>query len=214
MPGLTEERLRWLVVAGIALVSTLVAAGLSAVALDSSAGLFLFFLYSVPCEFLVSLAPHDPAVLYMSLHHSPVVVALVGGAGTLVAETLNYELLRRMSRTQTVVEFAGKPTISRVADWFARAPFMTLWIAGFVPTIPFSALRLFVLVREYPRTRYLAAAVSSRTLRFYLVALLGYALRPSPQVIVLLFVAIAAAGTLPGIYVILARRSAAREMRS
>ena len=107
MPGLTEERLRWLVVAGIALVSTLVAAGLSAVDLDSGAGLFLFFLYSVPCEFLVSLAPHDPAVLYLSMHHSPIVVALVGGAGTLVAETVNYELLRRMSRTQTVVEFAG-----------------------------------------------------------------------------------------------------------
>jgi uncharacterized membrane protein YdjX (TVP38/TMEM64 family) len=214
MPGLTEERLRWLVVAGIALVSTLVAAGLAAVDVNSGAGLFLFFLYSVPCEFLVSLAPHDPAVLYLSLHHSPVVVALVGGAGTLVAETANYELLRRMSRTQTVIEFAGKPAISRLTDWFARAPFLTLWIAGLIPTIPFSALRLFVLVRGYPRARYLSAAVSSRTLRFYLVALLGYALRPSPQLILLLFVGIAAAVTLPGIYLILARRSAERLTRS
>ena len=168
----------------------------------------IFFLYSIPCEFLVSLAPHDPAVLYLAIHHAPYVVALVGGAGTLVAESVNYELLRRMSGSPTIAGLAGSRTISRLADSFARAPFATLWIAGFIPTIPFSALRLFVLVNGYPRARYLLAAVSSRTLRFYLVALLGYTLRPSPELIAILFVALFLAVTLPGIYLMLAERRA------
>ncbi len=213
MPAVTDERLRWSVAAGIALLSVLVAAGLSAVDLSGGAGLLVFFLYSIPCEFLVSLAPHDPAVLYLAIHHAPFAVALVGGAGTLVAESVNYELLRRMSGSPAVAGFAGSRTILRLSDSFARAPFVTLWIAGFIPTIPFSAIRLFVLVREYPRGRYLLAAVSSRTLRFYLVALLGYALRPSPLLIAILFVVLILAVTLPGVYVILAQRGPWRVRR-
>jgi membrane protein DedA with SNARE-associated domain len=210
---LNQERSRWAVAAGIALASALVAWWLSTFDLSGGRGLFVFFLYSVPCEFLVSLAPHDPAVLYMARDHAPVVVALVGGAGTLVAESVNYELLRRLSGSSTIAGFSERRSISQLADSFARAPFATLWIAGFIPTIPFSAIRLFVLVREYPRGRYLVAAVSSRTLRFYLVALLGYVLRPSPQVIAILFVALILLVTLPGVYTILAQRRLSRISR-
>ena len=206
MISITRERLRWAIAAGIALVSVLVAWGLSTLDLSGGTGLFVFFLYSIPCEFLVSLAPHEPAVLYLAMDHAPLVVALVGGAGTLVAESVNYELLRKLSGSSTIAAFARGRTISLLADSFARAPFVTLWIAGFIPTIPFSAVRLFVLVREYPRGRYLLAAVSSRTLRFYLVALIGYALRPSPLVIAILFVALVLLVTLPGVYAILAQR--------
>jgi hypothetical protein len=83
---------------------------------------------------------------------------------------------------------------------------MTLWIAGVIPVIPFSALRPFALLRGYPRGRYLVAAVSSRTLRFYLIALLGHAIRPSPKIIAILFAALVLAVTLPGVYAILAKR--------
>jgi uncharacterized membrane protein YdjX (TVP38/TMEM64 family) len=214
MLPVTNERLRWGVAAGIALVSALVAAGLSAFDLSGGTGLFVFFLYSIPCEFLVSLAPHEPAVLYLAIDHAPLVVALVGGAGTLVAESVNYELIRRLSGSAMIAGVAGRRTLSLLADWFAKAPFVTLWIAGFIPTIPFSAIRLFVLAREYPRGRYLLAAVSSRTLRFYVVALLGYALRPSPQLIAILFIALILLVTLPGVYMILAQRRPSQVGRS
>src|SRR3954447_14650956 len=138
MHPVNDDRLRWVVAGGIALVSALIAVGLSAVDLGSAIGLFFFFLYSVPCEFLVSLAPHDPAVLYLAINHAPLAVALVGGAGTLVAESVNYELLRRLSVSPMTARIGASRTISRLADSFARAPLVTLWIAGFIPTIPFS----------------------------------------------------------------------------
>lgn len=167
--------------------------------------LFLFFLYGIPCEFLVSLAPHEPAVLYMATRYAPVVVALVAGAGTLVAEVVNFELLRRLRATTAVDRLSRARMVHHLSRAFGRAPFASLWIAGFVPVIPFSPLRVVVAISRYPRARYLTAAVTSRTARFYLVALLGEAIRPSPLAIAALFVVLLLAMTIPGAYHYLAR---------
>lgn len=149
--------------------------------------LLLLFLYSIPCELAVSLAPHEPAVLYAAAFHAPLAVAAAAAAGTLVAELLNYELLRR-----TPARYAERlPAV--------RAPFAALCAAGLVPVIPFSPLRLLVLARGYPRGRYLAAAVGSRALRFYLVAALGRAVRLPAWGAAALLVALALAVTLPGV---------------
>jgi uncharacterized membrane protein YdjX (TVP38/TMEM64 family) len=167
--------------------------------------LFLFFLYSVPCEFIVSLAPHEPAVLYMATLYPPIVVALVAGAGTLVAEVANFELLHHLRSIEAVARFSRARTMRRLSAAFERAPFAALWLAGLVPLIPFSPLRVFVLVSGYPRAKYLTASVTSRTVRFYLVALLGAALRLSPLTILALFVVLLLAITIPGAYKYLTR---------
>jgi uncharacterized membrane protein YdjX (TVP38/TMEM64 family) len=167
--------------------------------------LFLFLLYSIPCEFIVSLAPHEPAVLYMATLHPPIVVALVAGAGTLVAEVVNFEMLHHLRSTQAIGRFSRARSVRKLSAAFERAPFASLWLAGLVPLIPFSPLRAFVLVSGYPRAKYLAASVTSRTMRFYLVAVLGVAFRPSPLAILALFVVLLLAITIPGAYNYLTR---------
>jgi membrane protein YqaA with SNARE-associated domain len=164
----------------------------------ASGSLLVFFLYGIPSEFLVSVAPHEPAVLYMATFHDPMVVALVAGAGTLVAEIVNYELLQHLRTIDSLSRFSRMRPIRKLSSAFERAPFASLWIAGFVPVIPFLPFRAFVLLSRYPRGRYLAAAVTSRTARFYLVALLGTVIQPSLFAIVVLFVLLVAATTIPG----------------
>jgi hypothetical protein len=171
----------------------------------ASGSLLVFFVYGIPCEFLVSVVPHEPAVLYMATFHDPLVVALVAGAGTLVAEIVNYELLQYLRNAQSLVRISRTRTIRKLSSAFDRAPFASLWVAGFVPVIPFLPFRALVLLSGYPRGRYLAAAVTSRSARFYLVALLGAAIRPSPFVIAMLFVTFAVATSIPGAFHYFAR---------
>ena len=187
----------------------LAAIWLASPAVRANGSLLVFFLYGIPCEFLVSVAPHEPAVLYMATIYDPLLVALVAGAGTLVAEIVNYELLQHLRSTELLSRIARTRAIRALASAFQRAPFASLWVAGFVPVIPFLPFRALVLLSRYPRGRYLAAAVTSRTARFYLVGLLGAAIQPSPFVITMLFVLLVATTTIPGAFHYFARATRA-----
>ena len=202
-------RLRVLLACEVILVLAVVGLWLASRRVRQTASLFMFFLYGLPCEFLVSVAPHEPAVLYVARFHDPLIVALVAGAGTLVAEAMNYEILRHAGATDVPGRLSRAPMVRWVVDTFGRAPFAALWIAGFVPIIPFTPLRALVLLRRYPRGRYLAASVSSRTARFYVVALAGKVIRLPLTALVMLFVALLLAATLPGAYRFLTRGNTA-----
>ena len=203
--------LRLAIVCALAILAALLGVWLVAGDARERASLLVFFLYSIPCEFVVSVAPHEPAVLYVAKFHAPLVVALVAGGGTLVAETINYELLQHVGATTVLQRVARARMLRWAAAIFGRAPFMILWVAGFVPVIPFTPLRVFVLLSEYPRGRYLAASVSARTARFYVVALIGAAIRMPTSAIAVLFVVLALVVTMPGAYRALARdRDASR----
>ena len=193
------------VVCQLVLLGGLVGIWLASDRLGESPSLFAFFLYSIPSEFLVSLAPHEPAVLYVAQFHAAWLVALVAGAGTLVAETFNFEVLRSLPVPDTLRRVSNARLLRWIVDAFGRAPFFALWIAGFVPVVPFTPLRALVLLHRYPRGRYLAAAVSSRTARFYCVALAGAALRLSSSTVALLFAVLAVGVTAPGVYRVLVR---------
>jgi membrane protein YqaA with SNARE-associated domain len=201
-----RDRLRLLVVLQLVLLAAVAVAWALSPPARERASLALLFAWSIPCEFLVSLAPHEPAVLWAARAHAPWLVAAVAGAGTLAAEALNWEVLRLAGG----LEGAGRIASTRMARWivgaFGRAPFAALTLAGFVPVIPFTPMRALVMLHRYPRGRYLAAAVGSRTARFYLVALAGAALDIPGRWIALLFAALALGVTLPGVLRLLSRR--------
>jgi uncharacterized membrane protein YdjX (TVP38/TMEM64 family) len=209
-PDRARRELRILVAGeGLLLAIALGAWWLASASASRTARLVAFFLYGLPCEFLVPIAPHDPAVLYVSRFHAPATVALIAGVGTLLAEAMNFELLQRLGELPVFVRASRAPLVRRCADAFGRAPFATLWVAGLVPIIPFSPLRLLVRLRQYPRGRFLMASVSSRTVRFYVVAVLGHLIVLPTELIVVLFLALLFAVTLPGVARI-ARESAGR----
>jgi hypothetical protein len=161
--------------------------------------LLLFFLYSIPCELFVSLAPHEPAVLYVARFHDALIVALIAGAGTLVAELLNFRIMGHLASAGALAGVRSGRFVQRLTDAFGRAPFASLWIAGFVPFIPFFPFRVLVVLHGYPRAHYLAAAVSSRTTRFYFVALAGAALSLPLSALALLFAVLLLGVTVPGV---------------
>ena len=203
--GETKQRqLRVIVWCEVIFVLGLLGIWVASRQIRESPSLLVFFLYGLPCEFLVSVAPHEPAVLYVARFHDPLIVALIAGAGTLVAEAINYELLQHIGATPGLQRVSRARIVGPLVDAFGRAPFVALWIAGFVPVIPFMPFRVFVLLHRYPRGRYLAASVSSRTARFYVVALAGQVIRlPAPAIAILFFVLVLAV-TLPGVYRVLA----------
>jgi hypothetical protein len=209
-PDRARQELR-ILVAGEALILAiaLVAWWLASAKAGPTARLVAFFLYGLPCEFLVPIAPHDPAVLYVARFHPPAIVALIAGVGTLLAESMNFELLKPLGDLPVFVRAAESPVVRWCADAFGHAPFATLWVAGLVPIVPFAPLRILVRVREYPRARYLTASVSSRTVRFYIVAVLGHVIVLPAEVIAVVFLALLLAVTLPGLARV-ARASAGR----
>ena len=200
-----RDRLRLLVGLQLLLLALVLVAWMLTRARDR-ASLLLLFAWSIPCEFIVSLAPHEPAVLYAARAHAPWLVATVAGAGTLVAEAINWEVLHRAGGVASAGRIATTPLVRWLVGTFGRAPFAALFLAGFVPVIPFTPLRALVMLHRYPRGRYLAAAVGSRTARFYCVALAGAALDLSGRWIALLFAALALGVTVPGAYRLLSRR--------
>lgn len=206
IPPARSRRLRLALAAQLLILGAALASWLLSRGTHEAPGLFAFFLYGIPCEFVVSLAPHEPLVLYVAKYHPPWIVALVAGAGTLVAEIMNYELLRFVEGTDTVRSMAATRGVRTVVDGFGRAPFAALWVAGFVPVIPFAPLRALALLRRYSRIRFLIAAVTSRTARFYLIALLGAVWRPSATVVALILAVFALGVTIPGLHRALARR--------
>jgi ribonucleoside-triphosphate reductase len=163
-------------------------------------GLLTFFLYGIPSEFIVALVPHEPAVLYMATLHSPLTVAVVAGAGTLVAEIVNWQLLSSVAATSVVDRVLRTRPVVRVGTLFERAPFSSLWIAGLVPVVPFLPVRVLAVARGYPRSRFLVAAVTSRALRFYLLGLAAAAVQFPVEGTIIVLVMLVLLVTIPSAY--------------
>ena len=78
----------------IVLVVTLLVIWASSKSLQQSKSLWVLFLYSFPAEFLIAIVPHEPILLYFGKFYSPLTVALVASAGTLLTEMLNYSVFK------------------------------------------------------------------------------------------------------------------------
>ena len=73
---------------------------------------------------------------------------------------------------------------------------MTLFVAGFTP-VPFYPFRFLVVMARYPRWKYLLAVFLSRTPRFYVLALLGQAIKIPDYLIIVIFIVLIASANIP-----------------
>jgi membrane protein YqaA with SNARE-associated domain len=156
----------------IVLVASLLVWWLTSSTAGASTSLWVLFVYCFPAEFLIATVPHEPILLYFGKLYSPLTVALISAAGTVLTEILNYSVFTyvadmEMSRRVTESKFVAKSV-----GWFHKAPFSALCVAGFTP-IPFYPFRFLVVLAKYPLWKYIAAVTVSRTPRFYLFALAG-----------------------------------------
>lgn len=163
----------FIVILEITLIFTLLVIWLTIDSLQKSKSLLVLFFYCFPSEFLIGLVPHEPVLLYFGRFYTPLTVALVSIAGTVLAEAINYSVFKFFADTNLYKKMVGRKTVTTIIKLFNRAPFIAICIAGFTP-VPFYPFRFLVVMSHYPRLKYLIAVFLSRTPRFYILAQIGY----------------------------------------
>ena len=170
----------------IALVATLLIVWLSSRSLQQSKSLWMLFIYSFPAEFLIAVVPHEPILLYFGKFYSPLTVALVASAGTVLTEILNYSVFKFIMDLKIFQRIQQKKSVNKIVNLFNKSPFLALWIAGFTP-VPFYPFRFLVVLARYPLARYILAVFISRTPRFYLLAWAGHVIKIPDYLLIALF---------------------------
>jgi membrane protein YqaA with SNARE-associated domain len=180
----------------IIVVAALLVLWLSSESIQKSKSLWVLFIYSFPSQFLIPIIPHEPVLLYFGKFYSPLTVALVDIAGTLLTEALNYSVFKYIIDANIFQKMRHRKTVNKVVELFNRAPFIALFVAGFTP-VPFYPFRFLVVMAHYPIWKYLLAVFLSRTPRFYVLALIGAAIKIPDYLIIAIFIILITSANFP-----------------
>ena len=140
--------------------------------LRSSGHLWVLFLYSIPGNFLIDVIPYDPAIIFFARFHAPFIIALVGVAGTLASEIINYTCFEYIVDRKFFDKVLKHKFIVKIVHLFNKAPFWTMVIVAFTP-IPIYPFRFLVVMARFPLFKYILALLIGRLPRLYLMALFG-----------------------------------------
>jgi len=196
-PREIRSKIRTLIFAlQIIVVAFLLVLWLSSESIQKSKDLWVLFIYSFPSQFLIPIVPHEPVLLYFGKFYSPLTVALVDIAGTMLTEALNYSVFKYIIDTSFFQKMHHTKSVAKVVELFNRAPFVALLVAGLTP-VPFYPFRFLVVMAHYPIWKYLLAVFLSRTPRFYVLALIGRAIKIPDYLIIAIFIILIAAVNIP-----------------
>jgi membrane protein YqaA with SNARE-associated domain len=151
--------------------------------------LWILFFYSFPSMFLIAIVPHEPVLFYFSKFHPAYVVTGVAITGTLLAEWLNYSCFSFFADLRIFEKLKKTKWVRVLIGWFNKAPFLSLWVAGFTP-IPFYPFRFLVVLADYPLWKYLSAVFLSRLPRFLIFAYVGRTIRIADSILIIGFLLI------------------------
>lgn len=171
----------------IAFVLVLLIVWISSKTLQESKSLWVLFFYSFPSEFLIATVPHEPVLLYFGKFFTPITVALVAIIGTVLTEMLNYSTFKYVTDLRIFTKIQQRSAVKKTIQFFNKAPFLTLWVAGITP-IPFYPLRFLVVLARYPLFKYVLAIFLSRFPRFFILAYLSYKIQIPDYILLALFV--------------------------
>jgi membrane protein YqaA with SNARE-associated domain len=180
----------------IGLVIALLYWWLSSDSARESKNLWVLFFISFPAEFLVATVPHEPVLLYFAKYYSPLVIALVAVSGTLLVEILNYSVFKYIIDLRLFRKISHNKWVGKMVVLFGKAPFTALLVAGFTP-VPFYPFRFLVVLAHYPLIKYILAVALSRTPRFYLLALVGQAIKLSDFLLLIVTAILILAANIP-----------------
>lgn len=156
----------------------------------SDSYLYLAF-YCIPANTAITIFPHEPVLLYFGKFADLWLTALAATAGTVVAACLDYAVFVPLLDHRSVRAYKEKLLYRKAIGYFGRAPFPTLVAAALAP-VPFFPFKFLTFSMGYPLGRYLAALVTGRFPRYYLLAWLGAALRIPNWVLVGVFLMVIA----------------------
>lgn len=178
---------------GVVRVSGLLALAAIPLAFTSAAagGLVGFALITIWVNGPISpLLPstYEPILMLFGRLYEPWMVAVVGTAGTLYVEYLNYHLYGHVVRIGPIRRMGESGMVRHVLRWFRRAPFLTVWVCSWSP-IPYWIVRFISPMAGYDVRRHLFATLLGRFPRLWFFAALGTWWNVSTGLLVLISVA-------------------------
>ena len=117
-------------------------------------------------------AAHEAVLMVTGRVYPPLLVAVVGIAGTLYMEYINYHLYRVAMRHPKLERTRQSALVRRTVALFEKAPFFCVWLCSWSP-LPYWAVRFLAPLSGYPVRPYLVATFLGRAPRYYLLALFG-----------------------------------------
>lgn len=132
-------------------------------------------------------ASYEPVLIVTGRVYPALVVALVGVAGTLYIEFLNYHLYRATLRHPRVRPAFRSALVRKTVALFTRHPFLCVWLCAWSP-LPFWAVRFLAPLSGYPVAPFLWATFLGRLPRLWFFAALG-AIVPLPTPFLVAFTA-------------------------
>jgi membrane protein YqaA with SNARE-associated domain len=135
-----------------------------------------FFAYMSLASNTIPL-PATPAVLYMGREYPWVVVALVGGVATTLANLLDYEIFSSVFRTKLLRKIKESEYSQASIRAFEKVAFPAL-VAANVVLFSWDLVRLVAIAGRYPRIKYAAATFIGRAARYAVLAAAGEFFKP------------------------------------
>lgn len=169
-------------------VFLLLAAALVFQAGSKYTALMIFGLSIIPAHVLISPIAHEPIVLLYAKSFSPGVLALTGGLSCCVAGAIDYLALPRLIHNPVFrSRYENRPFYRKAQRFFSKSPFWVMTLASLTP-LPHYPFKFLSIAGRYPFGKYTLAQLAGRIPRFYLLALLGYAIKIPTWAIVVIFV--------------------------
>jgi len=142
----------------------------------------LFLLTYLACCTTVTPLPTGPVVAAMAMQEVAVGgglwsttlrVAVVGAAGSTVANLTDYAVFTLLLRRRRIARIRETKTYRMASKWFAKNPFAILTLFTLFP-IPVDVIRLLAITCRYSRPHFAAASFLGRFVRYAVFAWMTY----------------------------------------
>lgn len=157
-------------------------------------GVVWLYIYSIPSHVYISFLPHEPVLLYYGKSFNIWAAVVAATLGTLIAGFIDYETLGPLLKYKKIKNlYYDKNLYKKSVDFFYKAPFWMIVIAGFTP-IPFYPFKFLSIASDYSENKYLLALLVGRAPRYLILIWLGYTIKIPNWLLILSFVAMFAWG--------------------
>ncbi len=166
------------------------------------AGLVGFFCITLFVSGPISMvlpAAYEPLLMVMGRIYAPWLVTVVGVAGNLYMDYLNYHLYSAVMSHPRLERARNSAVVRRTLALFQRSPFFGVWLCAWSP-IPYWIVSVLAPLSRYPMKKYLFATLLGRAPRVWFFAALGLLVPVSTQTLVILVVSAIVAGAVVALH--------------
>ena len=129
----------------------------------------------LPANAVVAAMAMKDVAVGSTMWSTTLLVALIGGAASTIANLNDYHLFTWMLRHHRIAGVRHTRLYRRAARWFSRGPFTILVIFNILP-IPVDVVRMLATTYRYPRLPFAAANFIGRFIRYAALASATYLL--------------------------------------